>query len=285
MFRLGQFLSKSVRPHTVTTSAYRRTSTPLGFEALEDRYVLSTMNLIHPTDGNIGPAYSAEATIPTTLDTPNKQYVAAAYQDLFHRSADAAGLKYWSDLLDHGTSRSDVALALTHSKEYFSTAVQAAYGQFFGRNPSDTKDSGLDYWTDRMMNGLTDEQLETTFLNSAEFRVRATSSTSGNDNFWIEAIYQKLLGRAPEPTAESACLNQLDAKAPAVSDSLVRDVVCSQERQIDRVQHDYETFLGRQATPDELKGYGDSIEQRPSNADLVAGCVGSEEYFKLHATV
>ncbi|MCJ2023283.1 DUF4214 domain-containing protein, partial [Methylobacterium sp. J-067] len=47
----------------------------------------------------------------------NSAYVDALYVNALGRHADASGLSYWTDQLDHGVSRADLAVSLSQSPE------------------------------------------------------------------------------------------------------------------------------------------------------------------------
>jgi hypothetical protein len=47
----------------------------------------------------------------------NSAYVDALYVNALSRHADASGLSYWTDQLDHGVSRADLAVSLSQSPE------------------------------------------------------------------------------------------------------------------------------------------------------------------------
>src|SRR5947209_959734 len=59
------------------------------------------------------------------LSTANPNAVTQAYLDLLHRPTDPAGLAYWTDQLDRGGNRGEIARKLTHSDEYFANIVIA----------------------------------------------------------------------------------------------------------------------------------------------------------------
>ena len=64
----------------------------------------------------------------------------------------------------------------------------------FGRVP-DT--SGLSYWTSRMDGGTNLREVTASFIDSQEFRNRY--STAPGDAAFMQAMYQNVLGRAPDP--------------------------------------------------------------------------------------
>ena len=58
----------------------------------------------------------------------DSDYVDALYVNAVGRHADSGGEAYWTDLLNHGTSRADLATLLAQSTE----AHSVHYGQIEG---------------------------------------------------------------------------------------------------------------------------------------------------------
>jgi hypothetical protein len=54
----------------------------------------------------------------------------------------------------------------------------------------------------------------------------------------------------------------------------------SQERETQRVQADYQTYLGRSATTTEVQYWVNFFENGGSNEQVVAGFISSQEYFQ-----
>jgi hypothetical protein len=208
-----------------------------------------------------------------TVLSRNQAYVSALYLDLLQRPVDSVGLSYWSTLLDQGTPRTVVAQQLTHSPEYFGTIIRPAYHKFLGREADAT---GLAYWTNLMVNGLTDQQLEAGLIGSAEYYARA----GGTNQLWVEAMYQDLLGRRPDPAGESYWLALLAAGTDRAT--VAYGFAASPERVGQLVQQDYQTFLHRPASPGEVAYWVSAFTQGATNEDIVTGFVSSDEYYRAH---
>jgi hypothetical protein len=167
-----------------------------------------------------------------------------------------------------------MAGSLTHSSEYYSGIVTAAYQRYLGRTPDS---AGLASWVAQMQKGLTDEHLEAAFIGSNEF----IQNHGGLGSGWITAMYQSLLGRTPS----QAEINQwLQALANGVSTtSIAYQFAASAERESQRVTADYQQYLGRAPTAAEVAGWVNRFESgTATNEDVVAGFVGSVEYYQKH---
>ena len=124
-------------------------------------------------------------------ETANQLYVDAVYQNLLGHAPDPVGLASWSGQLDRGDSRTTIINLFDHSSWYFSSIIQSRYQQFLGR----TVDSGgLAFWIQQTVDGLTDEQFETSLIASPEYYQHANGTNKG----WLDAMYADLLGRRPD---------------------------------------------------------------------------------------
>jgi hypothetical protein len=95
-----------------------------------------------------------------------------------------------------------VAHDLTHSAEYYTGVITAAYDRYLGR-PSDA--GGLASWLAQMQNGLTDEHLEAGFIGSGEY----IQSHGGAGAGWVRGMYEDLLGRTPSQAEVNSWLQVL----------------------------------------------------------------------------
>ena len=136
--------------------------------------------------GATGPVEGRFATVELFVDQ--------AYVDVLGRSADEAGLRYWSDLIRNGTSPVAVYNELVTSPEFGGTVapVTRLYYSVFGRRPDL---SGLRYWMGVRQSGATLEQLAAEFLRSNEF---AALSSASSDAEIVAAVYSRVLGRSPD---------------------------------------------------------------------------------------
>jgi hypothetical protein len=168
-----------------------------------------------------------------------------------------------------------VAGTLTHSAEYYTNFVTQAYARYLGRTPDA---AGLSGWVGAMLAGsVSDEQLEAQFIGSPEY----INDHGGRGAGWIRGMYQDLLGRQPsDAEVESwvAFLNQGGSTT-----TVAYEFAASPEREGIRVRADYQTYLGRGPSDAEVAAWVDAFaNHQASNEDVVAGFVGSPEYFAKH---
>jgi hypothetical protein len=221
-------------------------------------------------------------TIDNSNATDSEKYVSQVYHDLLARGVNGDGLAYWSNLLDSGVDRSIVARELSHSPEYYQTnVIVPAYRQFLNRAADQ---GGLDYWTAQLQGGLTDEKMQAEFLASDEFYAMANNSnadvppTPANDCRWVDALYQSLLGRAPDQEGEDFWTDQLQGNQARAQ--VANGFTGSTEGLTDRVQQTYQRYLGRGADAGGLAFWLSQYGNGAVNEDIVTGFIGSDEYFR-----
>lgn len=234
---------------------------------------------------NDGPQ-SATTIIPTTVlrellplpnpsaATPNNYYVAELYGDILHRQVDGAGLNYWSSLLNQGVPRSVVTGALVKSDEYLGNfVVNPAYEKYLGR-PAEP--GGLQFWISQMQHGLTDAMLVAGLASSPEFY----NSAGGNNPGYVDALYQKVLGRPADFNGESFWINQLNAGENRFLVALQFET--SGENFTDLVFNDYETLVDRVPSAAEVNVAVNALVRGTlTNEALIANIAATDEYFAI----
>src|SRR5439155_12424530 len=172
-------------------------------------------------------------------------------------------------------SMGDVSQALTHSTEHYTRYVTDAYEQFLGRSPDL---GGLEGWVDQLQNhGMSDEQLQAYFIGSAEY----IQNHGGTGSAWVEGMYHDLLGRAPDAPGLQSWINELSSGRQTPL-QVAYGFAASAEREGIVVRNDYQTFLGRSAGQVEVNGWVQAFLHGANNETVVAGFVGSAEYFANH---
>jgi|GEM_PF-4876081 len=162
------------------------------------------------------------------------------------------------------------ATILTHSTEYDTLIVTAAYQRYLGRTPDS---AGLAGWLAQMHNGLSDEHLEADCIGSTEYIQNHGGAGAG----WVTGMYQDLLGRTPSQDEVNQWLQKLAQGVSTIA--IAYGFAASAEREGQRVTVDYQQYLGR------LPGAGEAVSWvaafeggAVTNEGVVAGFLGSTEY-------
>jgi uncharacterized delta-60 repeat protein len=211
--------------------------------------------------------YSKDDPYPTR----NQAFVAQVYLDLLRRSVDPVGLAGWSGLLDQGTPRAQVALAIETSPEYRALVVQNVYGVFLHRAADP---GGLSGSIGFLAAGGTVERLEAAVAGSPEyFQVRGGGTRDG----FLDALYQDALNRPVDPTGRTGFDQNL--AAGATPNQVAGAVLTSVDDFQDLVQSFYQRFLRRPADPAGLNAFVTALQRGARDEQIIATVVGSDEYF------
>jgi RHS repeat-associated protein len=226
-------------------------------------------------------------TLPPSTPFPAQgnattDYVEALYRSILDRNADAGGLANWTNLLNRGTlSRLQVVQAIRQSLEHFTQEVTDFYFTFLGRAPDA---GGLQGWVQNLENGLPEEKMAFYFLDSPEY-------LSKGDKYFIDHMYDSILGRGFDAAGEASWLNVLgdDATgAPTHPASLTHEQVItsflySPESLTRLVEGYYQVYLQRLADPGGLSNWVNALQQGGSFLTIGQQFLASQEFFNRAA--
>src|SRR5262249_48960785 len=139
---------------------------------------------------------------------PAEQFVAALYQTVLGRKADAAGFAAWVALLRAGGTRQQVAEGFWDSVEHRGLEGDQFYATYLHRAADAL---GRAYWVRALLGGMSEEQVAAGFLTSEEYGLAHASPTA-----YLFGLYADVLGRAPDPDG-------LDAWQTAAQGGLSRE--------------------------------------------------------------
>ena len=155
--------------------------------------------------GSVAPTGAPSASATASPAAQVTAYVQRVYQDLVGRAPEAAGMSYWTGVLNSGIPRAAVAWALVTSDEYRSGVIGRMYQQYLGR-ASDA--GGLAYWVGQVGAGLTFEQFQVLLLGSDEYFVSPNKGKSDPTHF-VDAMYRDVLGRPVDAVGQNYFVGQL----------------------------------------------------------------------------
>lgn len=197
-------------------------------------------------------------------------FVQQVYRDVLRREPEAAALAGWSTALAQGTSRGAVAAAVTAGAEYRSRLVGDAYTRYLGRA---AEPGALSGWVAELGRGLTLQQLEAGILASPESYARA----GGQDGGWVTHAYERALGRRPGVAELDGWVGDLRRDGDRTRVALA--LLLSTEHLRPLVEGCYRSLLRRPSDPGGRDGWVRALQGGTRQEQLVAGLVGSEEYF------
>jgi hypothetical protein len=226
---------------------------------------------ITATDTNPAAGFTASVTVNVASSTPNQRFITNVYMDLLGRPVDPAGLAKWTQQLDAGTDRVTVVLRIETSQEYLVDQVTKAYMLLLKRAPDPT---GLNCFLIDLQNGGTIEQMMADIAGSPEY---FTKRAMGNNNTWLQTVYQDLLGRPIDPTGQMFFSQQL--ANGATRGQVALGILTSMEYRQNLVTTAYHAFLRRDPDPTGLANWVIFLTQGGTDQQLNAGILGSAEYF------
>jgi len=200
----------------------------------------------------------------------NAAFVCQAFADLLARLPSPSEDAYWSSSLISGTSRAQVAYEIASSQEYREDLVGNDYKGFLGRAADP---GGLAYWVDALNSGTSDQAVLAGILGSPEFYADSGRIPA----LYVAALYQELLGRAPDATGAAFWESQLSlGTSPSAA---AAGILGSSEYLRDYVTAQFSYLLGRLPDPAGLSYWVAELASGGSPETVVAGIIGSEEYF------
>lgn len=128
----------------------------------------------------------------SATDKSSQNAITSLYQSILHRAPDAAGLDFWVDKLNTGTSLTDIGSAMASSPEGTGTdPIINMYQQMFNRDPDQ---AGLTYWENAYHNGTSLSDISSAFMSSSEYAQKlssqssSVSTTSSSNDVVVSAI-------------------------------------------------------------------------------------------------
>ena len=224
-------------------------------------------------EGGATATANSVALLGTSAAVSDDVFVEDAFEDILERSADRTSLQFFVNALQNGMSRQQFASLLTHSDEYLDNKISQNYQHYLGRGADA---GGLAFWLAMLRGGMTDEQLEADFIGSNEFFQHA----GGTSKAWVDEMYFDLLGRLPDAQGEAYWISVLSGGGSRAN--VANGFAASSEREGATVKTDYQTFLSRSPGNTEVNQWVNSFHNGTTNEQVVAGFVGSQEYFSHH---
>ncbi|MEO7650815.1 MAG: SBBP repeat-containing protein [Bryobacteraceae bacterium] len=215
----------------------------------------------------------------------NGKFIKRMYLDFLGRPADAAGLAFWTNLLETGAqTRAQVALSYFNSVEFKDSGlyIANAYTGILNRDPDY---GGWSFWFSQIRSGQPGINMVNSIIASPEF-VQAYGSL--NDAQFIQLVYQNVLGRPADAAGQSFWLSQLSAgltRALMMNSFITGQEYAVRIRTRQLANLSYLGFLARSPEPAGRIFWTTALDGGMSEANLVNNFILSPEYeMRLLAT-
>ncbi|HEX7378627.1 MAG TPA: DUF4214 domain-containing protein [Pirellulales bacterium] len=226
----------------------------------------------YDSDSN-GPSNTATVTL---LSQP-AAVVYKFYESVLNRVPEAAGLQYWATQLASGRTTGNLAVGFFESDELLNQIIGGYYTHFLLR-PADA--AGLAYWKGVWHATGGPEQIKADFASSPEFY----NSVGGTPGAWINALYNRVLGRAPDPAGDSYWLNYYQQhlaagqSAGAIQWNIALDFLDSPEAFADDVAGWFHEYLLRAPSAAESNQYSSEMVAGASDRTIEQQITNLPEY-------
>lgn len=172
------------------------------------------------------------------------------YEQVLGRDPDYAGLQGWIDDFTSGGKPGDIAAGFFESTELLNQIIAGYYQQYLGPAPQGNDLTGWEsVW--RQTGGP--EGIKAQFASSAEFNYLAKAQYGDYPDGWLEALYHRILNRAPQGDDLPFWEKQLAGGASEYQVAL--DFFTSPEAFGDDVTGWFAEYLGRAPTTAEQTQY------------------------------
>ena len=167
------------------------------------------------------------------------------YEQVLHRDPDDAGMQYWVNLIQNGSSLAVVAQGIFESDERLNPIIKGYYEQFLLREPDA---NGIAYWRDHVWKVYGGpERVIAGMISSPEF----FQSAGGTDTGWVQALYQRLLNRTADSQGLAYWDHLLETHQETELD-VVNGFLSSDEYYTNLIDGFFEEYLNRLPHADEL---------------------------------
>jgi hypothetical protein len=203
----------------------------------------------------------------------NSSWLTALYQDLLDRPLDPGGAAYFDNLLysSFATQRQAVIGDILSAPGYQGDLINRYYQEYLGHSASPTDLTG--YWSGQFQAGQTYEQIQAQILGSAEY-----FGLNGSNNLtWLQQVYVQVLKRPLDQGGLTYFGSLLGAGVSRQQVALT--ILQSEEYQALVVQQTYMTFLGRQASMQDVAFWQSQFGSGMTTATFIGDVVQSLEYF------
>ena len=234
------------------------------------------------------PGMTADAPVETTLsfgtaptappgDWPwpipeqvgDEIFVTELYHDLLRRNPAMSEVEGWTDFLDNGGTRSEVASLFVESDEYLGLIVEDTYQHYLGR---DSDPMGRQGWTEFLANGNSVNELAARFMASEEYAMRHGASVDA----FLSAAYNDVLGRDPDGVGQQTWTNLLNQGASRLN--VARRIIQSDESLRGQVDRIYQRFLGRIADEGGMNTWLAQLTENTPPRQVTASILSSPEF-------
>ncbi len=221
------------------------------------------------------------------------EFVKRFYTELLDRNPEEGGYNYWErQLADKELSAKDIAKQFFDSEEFKSKNlsdedfVKTVYKVIMGR---DADQAGVDFWTQKLKEGMSRDDLVNQFLEAPEFENLAKNyDIEAKDPVkeFVSRFYTNALQRDADPNGTQYWAKELK-DADKTAKEVAKEFFNSEEfknlnlNDEEFIKTAYKTLLGRDADEAGLKYWEEQLQNGVSREELIDQFLDSEEFKKF----
>lgn len=211
----------------------------------------------------------------TPLVTPSGGFIAGLYESVLGREPSQGELASLNNLLNSGqATNAQVSQMFVDSSERLDSIINGYYEQYLGRA---AEQAGLDYWVGIWRASGGSEAVQAGIIGSPEYFATAGRlyPDLSPDAAWVTALYNNLLGRAPDAAGLDYWVNDIQTHSLA---DVVLGFVSSDEYRSALLDGWYEQYLGRPIDTASAAYWLAQMEHGVSPDQVVTAILSSAEF-------
>jgi RHS repeat-associated protein len=203
------------------------------------------------------------------LLTASNLLIQNEYQVLLRRLPSTDEISHWQAVLQSGETAAQLSAAFVASHEYATNLIQTQYVQLLNRTE---EPQALGSWLGVVKGTVGLEILDQGVLASQEYFADHQSAVGG----WLNAVYQDVLGRAPDAAGLTNWLDQ--AARGATRQLIAHDFLSSPEAHRVFVTTMYNQLLGRAPDGAGLNAWSAALDEGLSRSQITLMIAESPEF-------
>jgi uncharacterized protein (TIGR03118 family) len=218
-----------------------------------------------PTPGN---------TVTVTLLSYHASLVDKLYNQVLHRSAEDAGLTFWTGLLDQGNPLDVVAAGIFNSTERLDPLVTQFYQQFLGRG---TDPAGLAFWVADWQTRGDPRDVVENILASQEFFNDAGDTNAG----YVTLLYERVLQRPPETAGFNfwvSLMSNPPTNPPETRRQIASQFYDTHEKHVDLVDFLFSEYFNAVSPLPSTAPYVAALDAGQTETQVEKAIIDSPEY-------
>ncbi|WP_281991690.1 DUF4214 domain-containing protein [Aquimarina aggregata] len=196
-------------------------------------------------------------------------YIYSLYQTMHQRSANTDDLDYWGTIFKESRDKEKLLQRILPEESY-KLFVQEQYRKLLDKEGDQ---SGIEYWTQRMRNGTSREQVIVDFCSGEDFWNRSNQ----NNTDFIKRLYKKLLNKNPDNDGLQYWSNRLNNGEPRYS---IANLIISSDDFLRRfINEQYKIIFERSGENSGVDYWKNEMKNGLNQQGLIITFLISEEYW------